>query len=177
MGCASNRAGEIEGRREKKDVVRKPIGQREGVGERQERRRREEGREPQRKDKREAAGRRSQMQLIRGEERITEVRPRAGRKYGDGRARQSGDPGEPASAERGCGHFSRWLGVGQKRKRQQKAARKTKWYRKTRNGKEILKNIEFHVGVPLNAQCQEQLGVVLCVISRMLAAVRTVDEV
>ena len=84
MGCASNRAGEIEGRREKKDVVRKPIGQREGVGERQERRRREEGREPQRKDKREAAGRRSQMQLIRGEERITEVRAERGGSMGTG---------------------------------------------------------------------------------------------
>lgn len=78
--------------------------------------------------KRETAGRRSQMQLLRGEERIAEVRPRAGRKDGEGRrARQSGDPGEPASAERGCGHFSRWLGVGQKRKLQRKAARKTKW--------------------------------------------------
>lgn len=36
-------------------------------------------------------------------------------------------------------------------------------------------------GVPClgstEAQCQEQQGVVLCVISRMLAAVRAVDEV
>lgn len=76
--------------------------------------------------KREAAGRRPQMQLLRGEERITEVRPRAGRKDGGGRRARERRSRGARLAERGCGHFSRWLGVGPKRKLQPKAARKTK---------------------------------------------------
>lgn len=153
--------------------MRKPIGQTEGVG---------EGRRGG--GGKRAAGRggkvRTRRQRGGGRGGSGSAGSAGSASRAEGRPRQAGKTaGVPGArlAERGRGHFSRWLGVGPERKLHPKAARKTKRSRKTREGKEVLKNTESHAWVPLNSQRQEQQGGSLGCSYSDAGAVRAADEV